>query len=350
MRRKHNGFILLLAVGAMGVISLAVTRALSRLIVFNHLQRTFIDREQAKLLAWSGVQIAIAQLQSTELNEDKLTKGSEEERQKFLEKMVRIPLEAMNSWQKKEFTEATDGVEGICTFYIACENGKINAEDFAKPKEKQKNVNPTKPTQTPIDKAYDGFMKLAANKIGKTKYGTVNILAELMKLRAKRGHPFDDISELFEDEQFRPLASILYPVPGEEQFALSDFLSFERTTEPLSIWLLSRAVAHVLNLKRVTKISDAAWKELSALLLSGMNGDTIKKITQLLYGKNHTPIPPEIMPLLSPKFESNLFSVVSYGSYNKIVVKLYVLIKRARIREGDQETLRFFVHKVIWLS
>src|SRR4029077_18830338 len=74
--KPQRGFILVLTIGMVSVMSIIVMRMLTDLISFQQLESVLLEREQAKQLAWSGIQLAMAQIvQKAPKAEEKLSEA-----------------------------------------------------------------------------------------------------------------------------------------------------------------------------------------------------------------------------------------------------------------------------------
>jgi hypothetical protein len=112
-----------------------------------------IKREQAKLLALSGIQVGMAQLASFGSIQEKkegvapttatmlrtgFVSATEAAQKQFLSEL--LPL--LNQWQQFKLTKSADGIDGEIAIAITSEAGKINLNaiyDFTKRKFKGEN-------------------------------------------------------------------------------------------------------------------------------------------------------------------------------------------------------------------
>ena len=97
---------------------------MNQVIFYVAFSRTVINREKAKMLALSGVQLAMSKLSLPEKKETKENKAQSPDvmSKKFLEKILPI----INRWEIISLKEKTDNIDAEIKICIVCENGKIN--------------------------------------------------------------------------------------------------------------------------------------------------------------------------------------------------------------------------------
>jgi len=335
MTRRNPAFVLVLAIFFIALMGILVTRMVTRVMIFQRLNTILLDREQAKLLAWSGVEIARARL----LEEmPPIKKGENEIVQKILFEIKKV-MTIVNHWIPYNFTEAVDGINGACSIYITCEGGKLSANAFYDLQKKQSSQTPGLDI---INRSISNFLAPWGRSIDLSQR-----VGNLIKAKGEK--EIDDITELLADEQLKKLSHVLFIEP-ERTFALSDLLSVDRPGTLLQLWALSRSVADLFKLKPTGKMSAEDWKLLEHALVYEPAGPSVwEKVLRVVYGEKHPPIPTELYPLFNQKFEAEHFSVISYGTYNNITVKVYVLLQRQRILIADKESDQFFIRKVYWI-
>lgn len=337
--RAKPGFILVLTVGLMAVMTLVVARMLTDLLSFRRLETVLFDREQAKQLAWSGVQMAIAQLLEKKPAPQEELPEAEEKFQKQLFELRKIMMR-MNRWQKFSLSPEDDGVSGSCRFYIACEQGKLNPALWASAVKAGVEGDAKKRIEQIL---HDALQRHLSGKLR-----SANVLQRLSDSLAKRKNElWDDVSELLEDDELKSLKEVLFLTPTSD-WALTDFFSLDHSSRVLQPWALSRSLTTLAGLTPEGTPDDEAMKKI---------GDTVQQarpaketwdiVLETLY---HKTLPQEWYVLLSTKFETDVFSVISYGTYRDIIVKLYAIVQRKREKgpDGNERDI-CFVKKIYWI-
>lgn len=336
MKRVRSGYVLILAISLIGLMAILITRMAMRVMVFNRLTTIMLDREQAKLLAWSGVEIARATL----LVEPPPAKEGENATVQRILFDIKKVMTTVNKWMPFVFTEEHDGVDGSCAIYLACEDGKLNANSFYDTEKKQLTKVPG------LDIINQSMIKFLA-PWGKD----INVAQRVEAvIKSRKNVGIDDVTQLLTDETLKAMSYVLFMQP-DRTFALSDLLSVDRSGALLQPWALSRSVADLFKLQPTGKMSAEDWKILEHALVYEPAGASVwEKVLRVVYGEKHPPIPTELYPLFNQKFEADHFSVISYGTYNKVVVKLYVVLQRQKVvsQEGKERD-QFFVTKMYWI-
>lgn len=344
-----KGFILVLAVGMISVMSIVVMHMLLNLMAFQQLEGVLLAREQAKQYAWSGVQIAVAQLLAAAPQSDNKLPEAEQKFQKQLFELRKI-MTVTNRWQTFTFHADYDEKDGSCTVYIACEQGKLNPLVFVNMIKEEPPVSEERIQQTGVNiaKPIGSVIRSALQQYMNNKGLTVNVFERLTNLLEKRNNEtWDDVSELLDDEELKKLGNILFLSPDKE-WALTDFFSLYHTSKVLQSWAMSRSVAVVAGLTPTSVPNDEDIKKI---------GDTIQQkrpaketwdlVIKSIYNKQ---ISAEWYNLLNTRFETDIFSVISYGTYRNIVVKLYAILQRRREKKQDgSERDEFVVKKIYWI-
>lgn len=340
--KQRRGFILILAIAAIGMMSIAVTRAVLRLVVFSRVNKVMLDREQAKLLALSGVSYAIALMSADKEQKPDEQKKAESEQKKQLDFLVRKPLSVINRWHKKELQDTIDGIVGTWSVLIVSEYGKMNINaygdaDFAKHEQARK--------------AYGAVCAKIPSLFRVAGAGADPLADRIAKLLAARKRSLFNLTELYSDDIFYPYAASLYAEPNRQAPIFSELFSAYREGHNICVWLLSPTIEKMLGLVRKPIAKKEDWDAIYALFDSkAQDKDLVQKILQVVYGDTAQRISADLLPVLHAKFEPNLFSVVSYGTYKDVTVKLVAVIHRKNVSEGTREVPRFFVRNITWIA
>jgi type II secretory pathway component PulK len=136
MRTAKPGYIIMLTLliiaAAVALISAVVSQAFS----YQRQARLVREKAQARMLILSSLELASSKLSHViEKEKEEKKKAEEPEAQKKealdpLQKWLLEVLPVLNRWQKFEFKEETDELEGSVSLYITSEDGKINLRSF----------------------------------------------------------------------------------------------------------------------------------------------------------------------------------------------------------------------------
>jgi len=321
MTSRRPGYVLIIAVLIIGLMAAMIGRIVNQVVVFNKLQRVLIDREQARMYALSGIEIASAQLA-------------------YEEKEFIKAFPTLNRWQQFEMRDSKQGTAGMCEIYVVAEQGKINLNklyDFKKKQFiKEKNIDGLKILQT------------AGNVLPAKGQIVAEVIGAIFK---ERGRPLDDLFELFGDKRFKKIADNLMPVP-EKIGSFTDLFTLETKNELLQPLLLSPSMGKVLSLKEITKIDKKAFDTLKDQLknLTGSVQWQQKWDTLIapIYGKQYASLAAEIKNLFAQEFETLSFSVVSYGKFGNAVVKVYAILQQEASPE-PAKLVKYCIKKLYWL-
>lgn len=342
--RARKGFILVLTVGMIAIMSIIVVRMITDLMSFQQLESVLLAREQAKQIAWSGIQVAMAQILEKAPKSEEKTSEAEAKFQKQLFDLRKI-MTITNRWQTIACNASSDGIDGSCTVYIACEQGKINPFVFAA---MVKEEEVAKKTEDESKQSITQVVRSALKNYFSGKGRNVDIVQRIMSILEKRNHEsWDDVSELLEDEELKDLGNILFLAPDRD-WALTDFFSLNHNSRVLQSWALSRSISTLAHLTPSGTPTDEDMKKIGDTVQQKRPAkDTWDLVLKTIYNK---PLPQEWYNLLNTRFEADVFSVISYGTYRNIVVKLYAIVQRRREKEQNgTERDECIIKKVYWI-
>jgi len=340
MERARRGYILLIAIGIISVLSLLVVRMSTRVIVFYRLNTVLMRREQAKLIALSGVQCVIAQLllgqgdQHKDHVAQKKPQGFEARRSAA----IRAVLKTINRWMSFSFTQENDGIDGSCMVYTSCDDGKLGQELFF-----------DLYTMQPLKISQAAMINQKASALFSTAGRQIDFARTIDQLIKKKNRELLDITELLDDERMNFFSRQLF-MSLKGTFSVSDLFSIDRKGFLLQPWALSQTVASLFGWKALSGLDDALHKNLDELFREPEESISLAKLFTVLYGEKRQAFINEISSVFHKRFEANLFTVISYGTYEDIVVKICVIIERQqRARSGKDERDQFFIKKIYWL-
>jgi hypothetical protein len=338
MERSRPGYILLITIGIIAVLSLLVARMSTRTIVFSRLNSVLMRREQAKLVALSGVDCVIAQLLAHQAPEKSEAKGKTEGIELRRRAAILAVVKTINQWIPFSFAPQQDGIGGSCLVYVSCEDGKLGQEFFFDTHTMKRSSNPL---VAKINQKAESAFSLAGRQIDLAK--------TFERLIQSKQRCLVDITELLDDERMKFFSRQLF-MRQDTTFALSDLCSIDRKGFLLQPWALSKTVASLFGWKALTGLAAAQNKEIEELFRLPEGSIPLAKLCAVLYGEKRQEVLQEITSLFHQRFEANSFSIISYGSYEDIVVKMCVIIERQRIIRVDKNTQdQFFIKKIYWL-
>lgn len=346
-KQSKSGVVLLFTLIMLSVIVLLVQQLMRGVWVGSHFSRTMIDRENAELLALSGINIAISQLTKETEQEKKLaseknpmlTASQREDLKKTTpeQKVLETILPHLNRWQEFALQEKVDGINGTIKICISCEEGKINineAFDF--------KTMSFKPDYQKILKGLEIPGKLPTGEI-------LTVLTEFFKQRKKK---IDDVSQLLDvfgkyglDIFYKPPSPALgkqKPEPNQD-LMLQDIFTIWTNDDRINPALLSDAMCAIFTLRRPVA-NDATtrkerFKQCAQNFKKEMASDWVAnwKHLELLY--DQTPkILPIIKDLFSKEFGLKTFSVLSCGKVGSVEQKVLVVIQEQdRPKEKEEK-------------
>jgi len=362
MKRKHNsGFILPLTLSIIGLSIALVTYMANNGRVFAPAAKTMIEREKTRMLARSGIEIAMSQLaipdkktaQKADAKDKKESKNDKEEKQETIFSFV---LPRLNTWQRFKLVTAVDGLQGEIGICLMSEEGKLNLNELFDPATGNliESLKKNPAAEKCMQELFDRIDKTSG---GKDLYKT---FIAFLKNRKSR---LDDVTELLMIKEFEIFKERIFFDPPEEgaskegkkQAYLTDLFTIWSGKKTLQPWLLSPAMCDVLkvvpgkngSLEEKRKIITEVLKTLPDSLSwpEGWN-----KYLKLWYEKDFSTLPKGIDVFLDTKFEPSVFSVLCYGKIGKTTQKIFAILERVKApSEKDKEKVNVTIKKLYWL-
>ena len=258
-----------LAIGAAMVVATYVGHRGSYYMPFSHM---IIEREKAKTLALSGVQVAIAQLAqsptkkekeqpsdsakaadsakasdfakaSSGTSSDKTSSASKDNPEKeFLSHI----LPSLNRWQHFDLSENVDGIDGKISICLMSEEGKINLNriiDFNKDAFYGSEKSGWKAIMQELCKSIERITK------------TSDLFPAFEKIIKEAQFPFNDATELITRKEFNSFKDILFYQPPttkkQDTIYLTDIFTVWSSSDKIEPWLFSDSINGLLGLPRV---------------------------------------------------------------------------------------------------
>jgi hypothetical protein len=356
MIKKNKATILLYTLIILSVIAILVQQLVRSCWVGTYFNSRMVAKEQARALAMTGLNLAIAQLIKVDKPEYKKTlqqaspsdkasqdgqgkrseQGKSEEQPTELKDFLKLVLPHLNKWQTFNLTEKVDGIDGQVKFCITCENGKININksfDFKKGEFKEEVKN------------------LLAGLHMKGTFREGDILNNLTKFLKEKKKPLQDISELVDVEGFEKL-DLFYSPPKhvtkkqEEKpnrtIFLQDLFTTWSDSEEMELLFLSDSALAVFGLRR-PQANDAQrlkdrFENLIKLFDPKWGADWKKhwKFIQSMYG-NKSPHIEKYAKILSKQFGPKVYSVLSCGVVQGVEQYFLAVIKEVVRKEKKKK-------------
>ncbi len=331
-KSQNSGFILLLTVLLLALMTVIVTKIYYRssgAIPFIH---TSLKRDQAHLLAFSGVQLAMSILANKSY-----------EQEEYLNQVFPV----LNNWHKIQFKSDIDGIDGEINFCITCEQGKFNLNqlyDF------EKHVFPEKQRKALLE------------VLAKTNLLKPDFIVDLEQFLKIKSGPLNDVSELLNEpkiaERFK---NQIYYAPSKENQAkifLTDLFTVIDPHAKSNPLLLSNSLLNLMGLNSHQDSAarkqavQAVFKKLHNLQEKPKAGATakapeIEEIISELYGVSKiSKLSPEMLSLfIADVLPPMTFSVLVYSTVNLITCKIFAIIQSDNTNGGTS----FNVVRLYWI-
>ena len=370
MHHKKNGYILILS---LMIISLAIT-LVTYIFYVGSVQMPFsytmIHREKAKLLALSGIQIAIAKLsQEVEIKDEgkkpdnqansaqpqaggaEKKKAEPSPQEQAAQKLIKEIVPSLNRWQTFALKQEYDGIDGTIKICMGSEDGKIDLNawyDFEK-----HTFNGDKAKQEIIKKLITDFFK----RIGKE-----DLYAEFEKFLKARQYRLDDITELLRAPGFVAFKdAIFYPGPIKEKeekdktpVYLTDIFTVWSGKQTIDPWLLSHSMCGLVGVKQTTTVDVESRKKaveqvIKDVKINAQWATDWKKYLAPLYGVELNALPKSIELIFDTKFEPKTFSVLSYGIVGDVTQKMLAILERNEEKNDKKLAYNVIIKKLYWL-
>lgn len=370
-RTERSGYVLVMTLMMIALIVAIVTSMANKSSVHTRFLKTMIDREKAKALAWSGVQVALSQLatmhEDSEPKEkpDKEKKGDDKKKSDVQEEARQFLLNILpilNRWQTFKLTQSKDGVAGIIKVCIGSEDGKINLNhlfDFVQ----KKFVN-----EGGKEKDYKKVMQEVFVKLQEVM-GASKLFDPFEKFLKSRTSRLNDPTELLEIKEFEKFKKAVFYEPMtnkrtddgklKQTVYLNDIFTLWSFQQELNPWLLSHSLKVLLGVK-LEKEGENKFEEkklqelLKKFTVEYKLPDSWNSMLKPLYGIEFERLPKEMRALMGTKFEPSVFSVLSYGTVGGVTQKLLIVLERIKSPKNEQSgsgrgSFEFRTRKFYWL-
>ena len=362
--KQHNGFIIPLALMLVSIIIVLATSIYQKGSLFVPFMHVVKQREQAKMLALSGIQLAMSQLAAPHtIAQKKPASNEKKEASKEPEKKELSPeqeaqnllgqlLPSLNQWQEYPLKKDVDGIEGTIKIAISCEEGKIDLNriyDFAH----KKFVGEGRPNGD-----WKKIMQFVCQRIQKTMGISDNLFESFEKFFKQRQYKVNDATELLPLNGFKSFATTTFYDPSADKnskqpFALLDIFTVYGVGK-LQPWLLSDSIRGIFEMKRSGQTDETKKKEMIQSLIKKFKPviDPAKEwngLFQPLYGIEFKRLFKGLEAFFDSSFDPKIFSVVSYGVIGQVTQRLYVILERVRHVDKDKTWYDVKIRKFYWI-
>lgn len=349
MRIKYfdSGYILVLTLLLISLSVALVTYIFNKGTVYIHYTRTVIEREKAKMLALSGVQLAMSQLAYAGVPEEAYTKEQVDQKVSVDEKLrlfLAAVLPYINQWQTIKLEKQKEGLDGTIKMFVACEDGKIDLNliyDFNK-------------------HVFRGnWQKVIQNICATLEKGGrgKDLFVAFEKFLKNRQYKLNDVTELLTIEPFELFKDLVFVRPSDDEkeknkiLYLTDIFTLWSKGTMIEPWLLSNSLGILWGLDARVELKDKeALRTVLKDFKQKMNWATDwDKTLKLLYGRNFATLSPSIAALFKTEFEPSVFSVISYGTIGTVTQKVFAILERKKQGNAGNGGATMTIKKLYWL-
>ncbi len=336
MNCRRSGFVIPLVLMLISIAMVLITAIYQRGSLFVPFITTMYQREQAKMLALSGIEIAMSQL--TQLppvkkeepqKKEGVATAAPDEGAVFLTQIMPF----MNQWQEFKLKKDIDSIDGTIKIALASEDGKINLNaiyDFVT----KKFIG-----EGQLEGDWKKIMQELLQQMQKKMGISANLFEGFEKFLKQRQYKVNDASELLNVDAFRPFAVRQFYEPPlnqkEQPLYLMDLFTVYGYGK-LQPWFLADSIRGLLGMNRGTKKTNT--QDLIKNFKPTFSIATDWKILfQPIYGIEFQRLPKGIDAVFATTFDPKLFSVVSYGIVGNVTLRAYAILERIR-RVAKQKT------------
>lgn len=334
--KAHNqkGYILSLALGIITFCIFISVYVFNRGFTFIRFSQTITENQKAEQLAYGGIQLAMSQLATSALPQEKAPGKTPPSANAVL---LQTLLPVLNKIQTYQLKQTVEGINGTLSIVIGSEEGKININQFYDFNKHQffGQGNPNNDAQLLFQELF-AFIK---ERTG------ADLFEEFQKFLKERKYPLNDVTELLAIKGFEAFKYTVFYDPfldsKHEKIYLMDLFTTFSAEKEMQPWLLSESIKQFLKLKdNKTSIDDAlkSFKE-----QSDWKNDWNKSL-KLLYGIDYSALPKIITSLLNSTFNPRMFWVLSNAKVGRATARIFAIVERTK--ETNKDTLpTLIIHK-----
>lgn len=369
MYMKKEGYVIPTTMIIIATAIALLTSLMQRSFYFQETSAFEFKRQRVRLLAMSGIQIAMAQialiLPKKEAEEEKKqNKESKEEDSRKLtpvQEWILQLMPIMNTWQTFKLTEESDGIVGEIKLYIACEQGKFNISQMygilsakqgtAKETQDKKNEQGKQPAKKAAGPTQN-WAQTVSSLLEKSSISGLS--SSLTKFKEKMRRAPDDPLELLDQEVGKMFKDALFPTEdgkseGKKPLYLMDLFTAATKNEKLNPWLLSSSVCSLLGLNVNREKFDIKSKIKEVKPFTNWSQQW-NKLLEPLYGKKYDAIAKEISALFAPSFDASICSVICRVESQGNAQKVYAVLEKTVPPDGiSPKSMVFKIKRMYWL-
>lgn len=366
MSFKKVGFIIPLTLILIAMVTVIMTAMYRTGSIFVPFGDTMLKRDQARLLALSGIEVGMAQLASFGEEQQKkeampamgtmLRRGFGTATDTTDKRFLADVLPVLNQWQQFTLTKQADGLNGQIVIAISSEAGKINLNeiyDFSKKRFRGEGE---------LRADWKKFMQAMMSRVQKKMGGTQSMFNQFESFLKGRTSPLNDATELLTLNAFRVFAGKeFYGAPDvsgvskqDQSLYLLDLFTVHGRRPTIQPWLFSRSMQDVLEIKQrkqpeVKKRKEQVSNWLKNFKPSASNAQEWNKIFAPIYGIEFQRLLKGIDAVFETSFDPTLFSVVSYGIIGGVIQRAYAIVERLKRVEKKKTWYDVKIKKFYWI-
>lgn len=365
-----QGYVLMVVVLILTILTMLVSSFVVRTTTYQGLARVLDARKRAYILAWSGLEIARAQLahahdKESQEPQDKQVdnerqqseapnSGSQQASADSQRVLLETLLPIINRWQTFTLREKDDGIDAVIKICVTCEDGKFNLNQLYNFKEKRFAFADAQAEQ--VSQLLQEVLLKGQDVIKAPD----NLFQSFEDFLRERGIELNDPTELVTLKPwyiFDPLLFYQPPSSDDSQarkIYLCDLFTLWSDKKTIQPWLLSDSMRAVLDLPRVNtdQISKEQAQEWAARYKKNMNWPTDwAELFEPIYQKDFNSLPKGIELLLETKFDPQVFGIICRASYRDITVRLYAIMQRSAAPDSDtgKPSFEIKIKKIYWV-
>ncbi|HTM06282.1 MAG TPA: hypothetical protein VL201_03485 [Patescibacteria group bacterium] len=358
---KKSGYILVLTMIMMAALSAIVVYIFNRGMTAIPLVGLVIEREKAKMVALSGVEVARSLIVAVHDTAEGSSKREETETsslkpentakqpQNVDQKVVQQLLPMMGRWTTYLLKEHIDGTDGELKICITCEDGKINLN----------KIFDFKTHKFVGEGAQIGSWKIMLEALLKqveTATKTTGLFAALESFLKTQKGPLEEVTQLLLIPAFAPFADKLYVQAPEglkeivSSIALTDLFTLYSASTSFEPWFLSTSVQLAcgigINMSTVQQRTKDVMQWTKNFKPSAQWKTDWNVTLKNVYTKEFNALPKGLDNFFAGSFKPTFFGVFVQGTVGKVTQKIYAIIERTRHSHNNQIVYDSVVRKL----
>ena len=383
--KNQQGYILILSLMFISLIVMLSTSIFYKGRIHSGYAKQMLDRESAKMLAFSGLQIAMTQLSMQEEKKDNGKKESQktsltekpkegQARQKGAtnssalwtdneaKDFIKNILPFLYQWQIFKLAEQDYGVGGVVKICIGAEEGKFDLNqvfDFERKKfvgEGQKEGD-FKKVFSELFKKMGTFVK--AKDLPQYFEAYLTKKQRFEKNLKNRQNKLYDVTEFLGQEGFESFSDKVFFEPIEIKKGAAkktnptiywtDMFTIWSGAQKINPWFISTSLKRILGFNE-TKIDKKKAERLVRNFKTNLSFPSDwDQLFAPIFGKKYKDLARWVKPLFDTKFGPKFFNVLSYGTVGKVTQKIFAIIERKKVTRDKKTFVEFEIKKFYWI-